>query len=98
MKDHVGPDLERVREAVGRYAPAFGKVGLELGIIVGIDLEQQRIVRRQHVHGGIGRDGVAVGARRLGRHGKGERAAAFGRLRRRDCGQKARDQPSKKKT
>ena len=29
---------------------------------------------------------------------KGERAAASGRLRRRDCGQKARDQASKKKT
>ena len=70
MKDHVGPDLEGVRETVGRHAPALGKVGLELGIIVGIDLEQQRIVRCQHVHGGIGRDGVAVGARRLGRHGE----------------------------
>ena len=90
MEDHARADLEGVGEAVGRHAPALGDVGLELGIIVGIDLEQQRVVRRQHVHGGIGRDRVAVGARRLGRDGKSERAPALRRLGARHTGE-ARD-------
>ncbi len=80
MEAHAIAHLERVGEAIGRDGPAFRDVGNGLGEVVRIDLDEQRVVRRQHVDGGVCRGRVAVGRGGFGRHRERQRAAALGRI------------------
>lgn len=94
MEQHVGPQLERVGEPVGRHVPGFCQVPDNLRVILRIEFEERRIMRRDRVQERKGCVGVAIVIAGLDENGKFERAAAPGRrvglrraLRCAQCGQ-----------
>jgi hypothetical protein len=78
VKEHIGPQLEGVGEAVSRDAPGFRKVADDLRIISRVELEQRRVMRRNRMQKPEGDVAVTIVIARLRNDGEFEGAASFG--------------------
>src|SRR5205823_7111521 len=85
------PELERVGEPVWRDLPLGRRVADDLRIAERVDLDQRAVERRHQLDGGEGLLLMRIEARRVGRDG-GEQDAAAARRLRLDRGRRHHDQ------